>query len=152
MIDWVIKDAEIVDGTGAPSFTGDIAISGDRIVALGKAQNLDAKRLIKADGRIACPGFIDMHSHGDLELLKPIPPDAKIRQGITTELLGQDGLGTAPVKESDIDVLSQLLGGIDGMLPKERWTWRSFGSYLKALQKGGLPNNVPCWSPMDLFA
>ena len=141
MFDYVIKDVVVVDGTGKEGYRADIGIKGGKIACVGNVTD-EGRRVIHGPGLVASPGFIDMHSHGDLELLKPIPPDAKIRQGITTELLGQDGLGTAPVKGSDIDVLSQLLGGIDGMLPKERWAWRSFGSYLEALQKSGLPNNV----------
>ena len=93
-----------------------------------------------------------MHSHGDLELLKPSPPDARIRQGITTELLGQDGVGKAPVKESDIDVLSQLLGGSMGCSRKNDGLGDLSGAIWKHFKKVAFRDNVAVLFPMDLFA
>lgn len=141
MYDYVIKNAEIVDGTGSSPSTADIGIKDGRIATFGKIED-EGRQIIEGRGMVACPGFIDMHSHTDLEYFKPQPPDAKIRQGITTELLGQDGLGAAPVKEADVDTVAMLLGGLDGILPKEQWTWRSFNDYLESLERRGLPNNA----------
>jgi N-acyl-D-amino-acid deacylase len=92
MIDWLIKDTLIIDGTGAPPFPGDIAIRGDRIVEVGNLGNIDAQHLIETKGRITSPGFIDMHSHSDVLYLNGSPLTHKIYQGITTELIGQDGI------------------------------------------------------------
>jgi N-acyl-D-amino-acid deacylase len=62
MIDWLIKDAQIIDGTGGPSFRGDIAVSGEKILEIGRLGDPEAKRLVNADGKVVSPGFIDMHS------------------------------------------------------------------------------------------
>ena len=142
MYDYVIKNAEIVDGTGRDPSTTDIGLKDGRIATVGKIE-AEGRHIMECRGMVACPGFIDMHSHTDLEYFRPQPPDAKVRQGITTELLGQDGLGAAPVKEADIDTVAILLGGLDGILPNEQWTWRSFNGYLEALEsKSRLPNNA----------
>ena len=141
MIDYVIRNVIVIDGTGKEQYVADIGIQDGKIVAIGNVED-KGRRTIDGSGLAASPGFIDMHSHTDLEFLKPQPPYVKIRQGVTTELLGQDGLGTAPVKDSDIDLLASLLGGLDGILPKQQWTWRSFNDYLAALEGISLPNNA----------
>ncbi len=141
MFDYLIRHAHIVDGTGAQAFHGDIGIRQGRIAAIGALQQ-QSRRVIDGSGLAAAPGFIDMHSHTDLEYLRSQPPDAKVRQGITTELLAQDGLGVAPVGEGDLALLSELTAGLLGLLPLERWTWRSFDDYLQTLDRRGLPNNA----------
>lgn len=141
MIDYVIHDTMVVDGTGREGYRADIGIGNGKIVSIGNVQG-ERHRTIGGTGLVASPGFIDMHTHSDLELFKAQPPYAKVRQGVTTELLGQDGLGTTPVKESDIKVLIKLLSGLNGFIPREKWIWRSLGDYLEALGKQSLPNNV----------
>ena len=141
MIDYVIRNVIVIDGTGKEQYVADIGIQDGKIVAIGNVED-EGRRRIDGSGLAASPGFIDMHSHTDLEFLKPQPPYVKIRQGVTTELLGQDGLGTAPVNDSDIDLLASLLGGLDGILPKQQWTWRSFNDYLAVLEGISLPNNA----------
>jgi len=141
MLDYIVRNGTIIDGTGKEGFPADIGIKNGHIVSIGRVDD-EARRTIDAAGLIASPGFIDMHCHTDLEFFKPEPPEAKIRQGITTELLGQDGLGPAPVGSSAIDTLAGLLGGLNGILPKEKWTWRSFDDYLAALDRQRLPNNA----------
>jgi len=141
MIDYVIRNVIVIDGTGKEQYVADIGIQDGKIVAIGNVED-EGRRRIDGSGLAASPGFIDIHSHTDLEFLKPQPPYVKIRQGVTTELLGQDGLGTAPVKDSDIDLLASLLGGLDGILPKQQWTWRSFNDYLEVLEGISLPNNA----------
>ncbi len=69
-------------------------------------------------------------------------PTRKIRQGVTTEVLGQDGLGAAPVGARSLQIVKDLLAGLDGIIPDEQWSWRSFPEYLEALEKRGLNNNV----------
>ncbi|MFZ5918942.1 MAG: N-acyl-D-amino-acid deacylase family protein [Chloroflexota bacterium] len=141
MYDYLIHNVSIVDGTGAEPFAGDVAIKGGRIVALGALEGA-GQRFIDGSGLVAAPGFIDMHSHTDLAYLNKQPPEAKIRQGITTELLAQDGLGVAPVSDDNVELLSELTAGLLGPLPGEYWTWRSFEAYLQALERRGLPNNA----------
>jgi N-acyl-D-amino-acid deacylase len=141
MFDYIVRNSTVVDGTGKQGFKADIGIKEGRILSMGRLSD-SALKTIDGTGLIASPGFIDMHCHTDLELFKDTPPEAKIRQGVTTEVLGQDGLGPAPVRSSNIEVVAGLLGGLDGILPKERWTWRSFDDYLLSLNRQDLPNNT----------
>ncbi len=141
MFDYIIVQAHIVDGTGEPGYTADIGIKNDRINAIGSLKDENA-RLIPATGLVCCPGFIDMHSHTDLEFFQSRPPEAKVKQGITTELLGQDGLGTAPVSAPQKPLLAGLLAGLNGQIPDEKWDWHTFTDYLEALTRQSLPNNV----------
>ena len=141
MLDFVIQGALIVDGTGSEPRRQDLGVKDGKIAGIG--QNLgDAERVISAEGLVLCPGFIDMHTHMDLELLRDKKPDAKIRQGVTTDLLGQDGLGTAPAHGKNKKLLMDILSGLNGILPEEKWSWGSFGEYLEALDGTGLPNNA----------
>ena len=146
MYDCLIKNVRIVDGTGHSAFSSDIGVHNGRIVKIGSSQG-ESRRTIDGAGLVATPGFIDMHSHTDLEFFRDRPPDAKIRQGITTELLAQDGLGVAPISDKNAKLLSELTAGLLGRLSPERWTWRSFDDYLQALDRRGLPNHVAVLIP-----
>src|SRR6266852_7713987 len=95
--DLVIRNGKIVDGTGNPWYVGDVAIRGDKIVAVGRIPKADAKREIDAKGLVVAPGFIDMHSHSDYVLLEDGNAHSKIRQGVTTEVLGE-GNSAGPYK------------------------------------------------------
>src|SRR6185503_12625420 len=88
--DLIIRHGRIVDGSGNPWFYGDIAITGDRIASVGRVAG-EAKRVIDATGLVVAPGFIDMHSHSDWVLLEDGNAQSKIRQGVTTEVLGESG-------------------------------------------------------------
>src|SRR5215831_641826 len=101
MYDIRIQNAVIIDGTGLPTYRTDIAISGDRIAAIGKF-DAESKHTINADGLTVIPGIIDPHSHADLIL--PLDPKkqvslmrCKLAQGVTTTIIGNCGLGCAPV-------------------------------------------------------
>ncbi|MDA1163751.1 MAG: D-aminoacylase [Planctomycetota bacterium] len=87
--DVLIRSGQIVDGTGNPWFHADVAIRADRIVAIGKLVDATAKTVIDARGKVVAPGFIDIHSHSDLLLLEDGNAPSKIRQGVTTEVLGE---------------------------------------------------------------
>ncbi|MDO7788835.1 N-acyl-D-amino-acid deacylase family protein [Desulforamulus aquiferis] len=142
MADLLIRGAKVVDGTGAPWYKGDLAVAGDTIVKMGRITDKEAyKRVIDADGLILSPGFIDMHSHSDLMQLADPLGSAKIRQGITTELLGQDGLGVAPMEEGVAANYRQYLTGLLGN-PAIDWSWGSFADYLKALEGPGTATNL----------
>jgi N-acyl-D-amino-acid deacylase len=90
-VDLIIRNGKLVDGTGNPWQYGDLAIRGDKIVAMGKLPPLKSPREIDAKGLIVSPGFIDMHSHSDYLLLEDGRGQSKIRQGVTTEVLGEGG-------------------------------------------------------------
>ena len=141
MLDTVIRGALVVDGTGSEPFSADVGLKNGKIVRVGEASE-EAATVVDASGLALCPGFIDMHTHMDLELLREKKPEAKILQGVTTDLLGQDGLGAAPVSAKNRKLLADILSGLNGILGDEQWTWGSFGDYLNALDGCGLPNNA----------
>src|SRR5437867_11042060 len=95
--DLLIRNGRIVDGSGNPWFHGDVAIAGDKIVAVGRVPEGKAKRVIDAKGLVVAPGFIDMHSHSDDLLLEDGHAQSKIRQGVTSEVLGE-GQSAGPNK------------------------------------------------------
>src|SRR5271165_2079702 len=97
MYDVLIIGGRVIDGTGSPWFWADLAIQNGRIVAVGALAGSSAERTINAAGRFVTPGFIDMHTHSDLQLLKNPLHECKIRQGVTTDVIGHDGLGLAPI-------------------------------------------------------
>src|SRR5262245_41510320 len=87
--DLLIRNGKLVDGTGNPWYHGDLAIRGDKIAAVGRVPAGQARREIDARGLVIAPGFIDMHSHSDFLLLEDGNAQSKIRQGVTTEVLGE---------------------------------------------------------------
>jgi len=100
--DILIKNATIVDGTGAPSYKGALAVQGERIAFLGKVDGDlggDAGTVIDAEGLVASPGFIDVHNHGDLSILYYPEAEGFVRQGITTFVGGQCGDSPGPFGE-----------------------------------------------------
>lgn len=138
----LIRHALIADGTGDEPFVGDLAIAGDRIESMGHGLSpANYSAVIEADGLVLSPGFIDMHSHSDLiQMVRP-EASAKIRQGITTELLGQDGLGVAPIAAAAAPGYRRLIAGLLGDPPLS-WNWRSFGGYLKELERRRTATNL----------
>lgn len=97
VFDLVIKGASIVDGRGGPGFLGDIGIRGKRIAALGSIPAARGHRVIAAEGLVACPGFVDIHSHSDYHLLLNPQAESSIRQGVTLEIGGNCGYSAAPI-------------------------------------------------------
>jgi N-acyl-D-amino-acid deacylase len=132
--DVLIRGGTIVDGTGNPWFKGDVAIRGDRIAAVGSlAAETSARRIINASGLIVAPGFIDMHSHSDLTLLEDGSAQSKIRQGVTTEILGEDtSAGPAKGKRGP---RSLKHGG-------ETLEWTTLGGYFETLERQRIAVNI----------
>jgi N-acyl-D-amino-acid deacylase len=132
-IDLVIRNGRVVDGTGAPWFRGDVAISGDRIEFIGSFQGT-ADREINAGGQIVCPGFIDVHSHSDLRALAEPDHMAKVHQGITTDLIGLDGIGYAPLSPENIEKIHVYWAGLSGNLGRE-WSWSNIDEFLSEFDR-----------------
>lgn len=126
-LDLVVRGAEVYDGTGGPPVKTEIGILDGRIAALG--QGLVAKETLDAHGLCAAPGFIDTHSHSDLKVLDEPGLEAKVRQGITFELFGQDGISVAPVREHEVAGRRKQLAGLLTD-PPVSWSWRGVGDYL----------------------
>ena len=124
MFDLLIRDGRIVDGTGQTWFRASLAISGDEVAVLrGDTSAVEAARVIDGTNYVVCPGFIDMHSHSDIKLLTDPQHEAKVRQGVTTEILGMDGLSYAPISPNNLEHLLTYLAAINGLpLPSQRWS------------------------------
>ena len=130
--DTIIKGAVIYDGTGKDSFEGNIAIKDGKIARIGDDELSEADEFVDATGFAACPGFIDTHSHSDLMALWEPELLPKIMQGITTELLGQDGVGPAPLNRRLTESWRGYLAGLSGNPPID-WAWERFDEYLSRL-------------------
>ena len=129
MYDLLITGGRVIDGTGTPWYWADVAVQDDRIVEMGPLVGSAARRIVKANGRIVCPGFIDVHTHSDLvPLVNPLQ-ESKIRQGVTTEVVGHDGLGLAPVTPRTAAMLRDQLAGLNGR-PDVDWDWSTVTTYL----------------------
>ncbi len=132
-VDILIKNGHVVDGTGGSWFHADVAITGDRIVYVGRAP-VKAKRVIDAVGKVVSPGFIDMHSHSEFGLSLDGRGLSKVTQGITTEVMGEH-LSAGPVLGPAVD---------DPMMvtPPVKRTWTTLGGFFSYLQKKGIGLNV----------
>ena len=129
MYDLLIRGGRIIDGTGAPWYRSDVAVKDDCIVAVGPLAGSAAKTTIIADGRFVSPGFMDMHTHSDLQLLVNPWHECKLYQGVTTDVIGHDGLGLAPVTAETRDTLHDQLAAWNGLPDIER-DWRTITTYL----------------------
>jgi N-acyl-D-amino-acid deacylase len=135
-VDVAITGGTIVDGTGAPGRPGTVLVEGGRIRVLDVdgGDDIRAARTIDATGKAVAPGFIDLHSHGGLVILADPRHEPKVRQGVTTELVGVDGLGYAPfANRRDLDDLREMNAGLDGNPEGVAFDWATIGGYLDRL-------------------
>jgi len=138
--DLVLRQGKIVDGTGNPWFVGDVAMRGDRIVAVGRSLPGPARREIDVRGLVVAPGFIDMHSHSDYLLLEDGTAPSKIRQGVTTEVLGE-GQSVGPYKGQ----LSARTATVNGKSVQ----WTTVAGYLDTIDRAGVSVNVATYVGLD---
>jgi N-acyl-D-aspartate/D-glutamate deacylase len=143
--DLVIRGARIVDGSGAAEFRGDVGIRGERIAAVGKVEG-EATRTIEADGLVLAPGFIDVHTHYDVQLDWDPTVSPSSWHGVTTVLAGNCGFTLAPAKPEDVDWLAGMLSRVEGMSREALkqgldFSGGSFGDYWKRFD-GNLGINV----------
>ncbi len=140
MFDLLIKGGTVVDGTGSPGYTADVAINGDSIAAIGRIDGESAKTL-DATGRAVTPGFIDLHSHADFNFFLDAGADSKITQGVTLEYVGNCGISfCAPLlgnAREDVEIRWAWYPG-GGEMP----AWTNFGDYLDALEQNGAALNL----------
>lgn len=141
MFDLMFRDAKILDGSGNPWYVSDVGIKDGMITKLSAHIGEQGTREIDVSGLVLAPGFVDMHSHSDLMLLKnPYAPE-KIRQGITTEVLGQDGVAPAPFPSSNRVFWIDMIKGLDGELGRE-YPFESMEEYFEQLDGNTLTNTL----------
>lgn len=143
-LDWVLTNGRIHDGTGNPWFAGDIGLRGDRIVAVGRLEGANAKQRLDLGGLAVAPGFIDTHVHGDLPLLLDPAHEPAIRQGVTTYIIGQDGVAMAPCDEAILRYMCRYTAGFSAgalwLAKEDRPRWSSIGEYLDVLNGASAVN------------
>lgn len=140
MLDLLVKNGRIVDGTGNPWYFGDVGIKDGAVVRMGRFEQESAK-VIDAQGRVVAPGFIDGHCHSDLLILDQPLSEFKIQQGVTTEVVGNCGLAPAPYLKKRAAQLKKYVGPVIGTTQWE-WPWESIGEYLDVLAQSRPSENV----------
>jgi N-acyl-D-amino-acid deacylase len=134
----LVKGARVVDGSGAAPFEADVLVEGDRIAAVGPGLEASSgARVVEASGLVVCPGFIDMHGHNDLRVLDDPAVAPKLMQGITTEVLGQDGISMAPLPPERAPEWRQYLAEFDGTSESVDWSYGDTAGYLAMLERAG---------------
>ena len=140
MLDWLLTSGTVVDGTGSPGIRADVGLAGGRIAAVGALAGHRARRTVDVTGSVVCPGFIDVHSHSEFSLLRGDDIEARLRQGITTDLLAPDGFAYTPASPSRVADLLAYLDVFNGPAD-EAWEWSDPEQYL-ALFDGRVAINV----------
>ncbi|HEY3186061.1 MAG TPA: amidohydrolase family protein, partial [Solirubrobacteraceae bacterium] len=139
MLDVKIEGATVIDGTGTVGGRTDIGITGEEIAALGDLNRERAGRTLTASGKVVTPGFIDMHSHSDWTLWANRRAESKIRQGVTTEVVGNCGFSPAPVTAAHVEDMRGFAIARPRALD---FRWRSVEEYLDAFDAQGTAVNV----------
>ncbi len=140
MFDVIIRNGHVVDGAGNPWYKADVGISEERIAQIGRLDGEKATRIIDARRLIVSPGFVDMHSHSDLHLLINPKAESKIRQGITTEVIGNCGGSAAPLNDLLKNEMKKTAPLIEEA--KLELDWATMREYLNRLDKQGVALNV----------
>jgi len=139
MLDLKIEGATVIDGTGTPGSRADIGVTDETITAIGDLSRERAGTTLNATGKVLAPGFIDMHSHSDWRLWANRRAESKIRQGVTTEVVGNCGFSPAPVSVE----FREDLRGFALYVPRGMtFEWATFGDYLRAFDAEGTALNV----------
>lgn len=138
MYEIIIRNGNVIDGTGKPAFRADIAIDGGRIMAIGDLSAYRGKDEYDADGKYVVPGFIDIHTHSDKTLETYPRAESRILQGVTTEVGGNCGISPFPINPEYIEDLKVYEGG------NLTWKWNDISSFLDYMEDVGTSTNFGC--------
>lgn len=146
MLDSLIRNGTVIDGTGEPARVADVGIRDGRIAAVGEV-NDDAEAVVDADGLMVAPGFVDVHTHYDAQLFWDPLATPSVPHGVTTVFGGNCGFTIAPLGEGSAEYLRGMLAKVEGMpLPSLEeglpWNWESFGEYLACMEERGIAVNA----------
>jgi len=139
MFDVLIRGGRIIDGTGNPWFKADIAITGNKILTIGILDNADANIIIDANGLVVSPGFIDIHSHSDYNVLVDPKVQSKVRQGVTTEVVGMCGSSAAPMNQTVQEYREKYSSSLDRGY---EYDWETMDDYLNKVNSKGASFNL----------
>ncbi|MEC3919816.1 N-acyl-D-amino-acid deacylase family protein [Nocardia sp. CDC160] len=144
MGDLLIRDIDVIDGTGGERFRADVVVEGGRIAEIAAPGTVAGADRILDEGEnlVLAPGFIDMHAHSDLHLLTDPGHFPKLSQGITTEVIGQDGLSYAPIDEAALAIVRRQIAGWNGNPADFDFSWRTVAQYLDRLDAAGITPNA----------
>ena len=150
--DLIIRNGTIVDGLGGEPYVGDVAVQGNVIKAVGAVNGATAAREIDATGLLVTPGFVDLHTHYDGQSIWSERLTPSSAHGVTTVVMGNCGVGFAPCRQSDHDVLVDVMAGVEDipgvvMTDGLPWTWETFPEYLDALESGKRDIDVAAYLP-----
>src|SRR5712671_2112205 len=151
--DLLIKNARIVDGTGAPAYSGSLAVEGGKIAAIGDVSGA-ARCEINGDGLILAPGFVDIHTHYDAQVSWDRLLTCSSWHGVTSLLMGNCGVGVAPVHSAQKSTMAWDLVNVEA-LPHDvlmrgvAWDWESFPQYMAATERRGVALNVGFLVPLS---
>ncbi len=139
MFDVIVRGGRVVDGSGAPAFDGDVAVKDGKVVAVGQVSG-EARQVVDAKGRVVAPGFIDPHTHFDVQLLWDGAARPALEHGVTCIVPGNCSLSLAPLKAADRPALVGMFQQIEEMPPEAftqafDWTWEDFAGYRAAIEK-----------------
>src|SRR5271156_3054144 len=150
--DLIIRNGTIVDGLGGEPYVGDVAVQDGVIAAVGHVNGSGAKRVIDATGQLVTPGFVDLHTHYDGQSIWSERLTPSSAHGVTTVVMGNCGVGFAPCRQEDHDVLVDVMAGVEDipgvvMTDGLPWNWETFPEYMTALDAGKRDIDVAAYLP-----
>lgn len=140
MVDWLIKNALILDGSGGIPYQGDVALSGETIAEVGKLSGVPAENTLNAAGKVLTPGFLDIHRHGDTAVFRPDYGKSELKQGLTTVINGNCGMSVAPLVRTHVMKIRNYLAPVIGEMP-DKMVFPTMASYLRRVSKLDQPRH-----------